>query len=290
MCALGGGLMDGSSRSFLHAHLVCHCLLLELDRGLALVDTGFGLGDVLQPRPRLSGFFLSQLRPRLDPRETALRQVEALGFRARDVRHILVTHLDFDHAGGIEDFPDAEIHLLARELDAARARHGFIARRRYRPMQWDAALNWSLYEPGRGEPWFGFEAVRSLHGLPPEILLVPLVGHTEGHTGIAVQAEGHWLLHAGDAYFYRGEIDPRNPTSTPGLRAYQTMMQVDREARLANQQRLRALVAGHAREVRVFSAHDAVELEVFAAANPPLPDQRTFSPMGQDTPVPPSPQ
>ena len=38
------------------------------------------------------------------------------------------------------------------------------------------------------------------------------------------------------------EMDPGNPRCPPGLRAYQTMMQVDREARLANQDRLRGLV------------------------------------------------
>src|SRR3546814_2886084 len=60
---------------------------------------------------------------------------------------------------------------------------------------------------GRGERWFGFEAVRDLDGLPPEILLVPLPGHTWGHSGVAVQEDGGgWLLHAGDAYFYRGEV------------------------------------------------------------------------------------
>lgn len=98
--------------------------------------------------------------------------------------------------------------------------------------------------PGRaaGEPWFGFEAVRALDGLPPEILVVPLPGHTWGHAGIAVDrgAEG-WLLHAGDAYFYRHEVRRAKRKCTPGLRGYQTMMEVDRDRRLANQARLRAL-------------------------------------------------
>jgi glyoxylase-like metal-dependent hydrolase (beta-lactamase superfamily II) len=38
--------------------------------------------------------------------ETAVRQIERLGSPA-DVRHILPTHLDFDHAGGLEDLPGA---------------------------------------------------------------------------------------------------------------------------------------------------------------------------------------
>jgi dihydrofolate reductase len=40
------------------------------------------------------------------------------------------------------------------------------------------------YQPGDGEPWFGFERVRPLDGLPPEIALIPLIGHTFGHAGV----------------------------------------------------------------------------------------------------------
>lgn len=263
MCPVGGRLMDGRSRG-LTARLVCHCLLIETDQGLVLVDTGFGTGDVRRPQPRLSRFFLTLDNIRLREEDTARRAVERLGFRAEDVRHIVLTHLDFDHAGGIGDFPNATVHVFARELHAAREeRRGALATRRYRPLQWDAGVRWRGYKAG-GEPWFGFEAVRDLDGLPPEILLVPLVGHTWGHCGVAVRDADGWLLHAGDAYFFAGEMDPGNPRCPPGLRAYQTMMQVDREARLANQDRLRGLVRDHGEQVRVFCAHDHGDLIRFA--------------------------
>jgi glyoxylase-like metal-dependent hydrolase (beta-lactamase superfamily II) len=85
--------------------------------------------------------------------------------------------------------------------------------------------------------------VRDLEGLPPEILFVPLPGHTWGHAGVAIQQQGAgWLLHAGDAYFYRGEMREAKRRCTPGLRAYQTMMETDRQLRLANQERLRRTV------------------------------------------------
>lgn len=264
-CPVGGRLFDGYSRG-LTAHLVCHCLLVETDRGLVLVDTGFGLRDVRQPRPRLSPFFLAFNNIQLREEDTALRAVERQGFQASDVRHIVVTHLDFDHAGGIEDFPNATVHVFGRELEAARAqRRGFIASQRYRTQQWDEAVNWQAYEAG-GEPWFGFEAVRDLKGLPPEILMVPLIGHTWGHCGVAVDTGGNangggWLLLAGDAYFFHGEMDVDNPHCPPGMRAYQAMMEVDRASRLANQDRLRGLLRGHGGEVRVICSHDKVELD-----------------------------
>ncbi|WP_223281445.1 MBL fold metallo-hydrolase [Streptomyces antnestii] len=46
-------------------------------------------------------------RPVLDTGETAVRQVAALGYDIEDVRHIVLTHLDLDHAGGLRDFPPA---------------------------------------------------------------------------------------------------------------------------------------------------------------------------------------
>ena len=260
MCPMGGRLFDGYSDG-LSAHLVCHCLLVETDRGLVLVDTGFGLRDVRQPRPRLSPVFVAMNRIQLREEDTALRAVERLGFLASDVRHIVVTHLDFDHAGGIEDFPNATVHVFGRELEAARGqRKGFVASQRYRPPQWDEAVNWQAYEAG-GEPWYGFEAVRDLNGLPPEILMIPLPGHTWGHCGVAVDNGNGWLLLAGDAYFHHDEMNPDHPHCPPGMRAYQRLMEVDHAARLANQDRLRALVRGHGNEVRVVCSHDKVELD-----------------------------
>jgi glyoxylase-like metal-dependent hydrolase (beta-lactamase superfamily II) len=139
MCPVGGRLMDGPGRGPGPARLVCHCLLIESERdGLVLVDTGLGLRDVRRPRPRLDGTFLSIMRLPLREEETAVRQIERLGYRASDVRHIVLTHLDFDHAGGLEDFPDATVHVLEAEHHAAAgSRSGFVARGRYRPMQWD---------------------------------------------------------------------------------------------------------------------------------------------------------
>lgn len=264
MCPFGGHLMGRPEPGLGPARMTCHCLLVETDRdGLVLVDTGLGAADVAQPEERLSRFFLALMRPRLDLAETAREQVLALGFSPRDVRHVVLTHLDFDHAGGLADFPDATVHLLADEVAAARRRTTWIERGRYRPRQWTPEPSWQTYSPG-GEEWFGFRCVRDLVGLPPEILLVPLPGHTLGHTGVAVRTLGGWLLHAGDAYFYRDEIDPEAPTCPLGLRAYQAFMEADRAARLANQARLRELVRVHGGDVRVLCSHDATLFEAFA--------------------------
>ncbi|QBQ56564.1 MBL fold metallo-hydrolase [Nitrosococcus wardiae] len=258
MCPFGGRFIDGFSWG-LTAKLVCHCLVIETNVGLVLVDTGFGLQDIRVTHHRLDRIFLKLIGIQLQEEQTALRQIEKLGFKRQDVRHIILTHLDFDHAGGITDFPEAQIHVLGSELEAARHPHNFLARQRYRSQQWSLEKNWVTYSFS-GEKWFGFESVRNLKSLPPEILLVPLAGHTRGHTGVAIKAKDGWVLHAGDAYFFRGEMDPEKYHCTFGLRLFQRIMEVDRKLRLENQERLRQLIHDR-QEVQIFSAHDAIELE-----------------------------
>ena len=271
-CPVGGALFDGCSTGLL-GHIVCHCLLIETDaHGLVLVDTGYGLKDVDHPHradPRIPKPWRAMLNIRLREEETALRQVEARGFQASDVRHIIATHLDFDHAGGLEDFPNATVHVMAREYDDATQPHtGFVARNRWRMPQLNAVADWRRYG-ARGEDWFGFEAVRDLDGLPPEILLVPLPGHTWGHAGVAVRQDGgRWLLHAGDAYFYRGEMREAERRCTPGLRAYQRLMEADARSRIDNQARLRRLSIERRDVVTVTCTHDPVELARLQAGDP----------------------
>ena len=52
--------------------LVAHCLLIETESDLVLVDTGMGLVD-MKPRHTLGRHFEATLRPTLDPEETAIR-------------------------------------------------------------------------------------------------------------------------------------------------------------------------------------------------------------------------
>ena len=131
----------------------------------------------------------------------ALPQIEALGFRRSDVRHLVLTHLDFDHAGGFPDFPQARVHVHAEEKDAALTRATLNQKERYRSLQFVHGPVWVPYE-SLGEPWKNVPAMRQLEGLPPEILALPMRGHSRGHAAIAVDTGHGWLVHGGDAYFH----------------------------------------------------------------------------------------
>lgn len=239
---------------------MCHVLVVETRGGLVLVDTGIGTGDLADPQRRLGRGFVTLTAPKLLRDETALAHVERLGFQASDVRHIVPTHLDVDHAGGLSDFPAAEVHVLDREHRAAMGASSFRHKFRYRAPQWEHRPRWQLHRVD-GERWFGFDAVRAVPGSDDEVLLIPLHGHTAGHCGVAVRTPGGWLLHAGDAYFFHGEMDLARPRCTAALSLFQRVAAVDNALRLANQARLRELKRGHGGEVTIFSAHSPVELK-----------------------------
>lgn len=252
MCPVGGRLFNRARR------FACHVLLIESEQGLVLVDTALGLDALRALEEWTAPTFVRLVRPQVDESMTALRQLEALGHRAADVRHIVLTHLDTDHAGGLADFPAAQVHLLGDEHDAALARATAMERDRYNPRQWAHGPAWRVHRP-RGERWYGFEAVRDIPGLPPEILLVPLVGHTRGHAGVAVDLGSRWLLHCGDAYFDRDELRSEGGGALP-LRLFQRAEATDHGARLRNLARLRDLSSGGGAGVTLFCAHDPDEL------------------------------
>ena len=257
MCPRGSRLFTGEGGLLERHRMVAHCLLIEAGERLVLVDTGLGSGDVADPK-RLGPFFNHVVQPEARQVETAISQIRALGLDPADVADVVCTHLDVDHAGGLPDFPEARVHVFRPEREAA-LRPSLRERARYVTDHFAHGPNWAAHDVA-GEEWEGFEAVRAIDGLDPEILIVPLVGHSRGHSGVAVRDAGGWLLHCGDSYFHRGALEspPRIP---PGFRAFENVVGLNRGRRLDNQERLRELIGRAGERVRPFCAHDPVELE-----------------------------
>ncbi|MGH3674492.1 MAG: MBL fold metallo-hydrolase [Mycobacterium sp.] len=235
------------------APLVCHVLLVETDNGLVLVDTGYGLDDFAHPARRL-GPTRHLLKPACDPSETAAHQVERHGFRSDDVRHIVITHFDVDHIGGISDFPHAKIHVTAAEALGALSHPTRRERLRFRPAQWAHGPNIVEHNPD-GEAWRGFAAAKELDEVSPGIVLVSLPGHTRGHACIAVDAGHRWVLHCGDAFYHYGTLDGRSRVARV-LTAMETIIAFDRKRVRDNHARLVELSRRADPDLFIVCAHD----------------------------------
>ncbi len=224
----------------------CHCLLLERDGRLALVDTGIGLQDIAAPLERIGQAAIQAAGFQFHASLTAARHIERLGFQTADVSDILLTHADHDHVGGLADFPTARVHLSREE-------HGRLQRGsgRYSSAQFAHQPRWVAH-PTSSERWLGLEA-RSLemfHGI--DLRLVPLFGHTLGHCGVALRHDGRWLLHVGDAYYLWVELS----SDDHPISALATLAAEDDTQRQESLSELRRLAREHSSEVEIFGYHD----------------------------------
>jgi len=114
---------DDQNRIRLHAN----CLLLENGSDRVLVETGFG--DKWSDKER--GFYALERRSILD----ALAEADV---DPGDIDHVVVTHLHFDHAGGLthldadgeptSSFPNARVHLQRTEWEDANANKAVMTR------------------------------------------------------------------------------------------------------------------------------------------------------------------
>lgn len=241
--------------------LVSHCLLIVHEERLILVDTGLGTADIEQPKQRLGQAFLNTLKPKLDITETADQQIRQLGFDPVNVTDIFLTHADIEHMGGLLDFPHATVHIYEEELKQI-THAGIKEKIRFHPQRYKEMNNWKIYKQP-DQLWFGLNAFK-IESIPNFTLyMLPLVGHTQGHVGIAIQKhDGKWLLHCGDAYFHYTQLSAngRMPTT---LKIFEASIQSIRHERIRSLKKLKLLKVQHGDQIEFFCSHDPEELKYY---------------------------
>jgi glyoxylase-like metal-dependent hydrolase (beta-lactamase superfamily II) len=151
-----------------------HCALVESERELMLIDTGYG-SDTHDGR---TGHVLEQLA--------------LAGYRREQVSHVVLTHAHGDHIKGctfVEDgerhptFPNACYHL--------------------------ARADWDWFGGAAQPPEFGDHLVSIQRmgllakfdaplRIGAELALLPTPGHTPGHTSVLVESRGRSAIFLGD--------------------------------------------------------------------------------------------
>jgi glyoxylase-like metal-dependent hydrolase (beta-lactamase superfamily II) len=236
----------GSMRPYLpRIRSLVYCLLVETNDGLLLVDTGFGTQDCVSPT-LLMRAFTALLRTPRDLEETALHQIQNLGYKQAELRHIVMTHMHIDHAGGLPDFPEATVHIHAKEHHAIMHPRGLMERF-YVRAHWKHGPNWKIHGDAEPNSWFGFDSILIDPNLQPEIRLIPLHGHSRGHCGVAIRNGNGWLVHCGDATYPFYHFEESQPPD------WLVQWLLGR-----NTPRLKELHANHGDEITLVSSHDLV--------------------------------
>jgi N-acyl homoserine lactone hydrolase len=133
----------------------------------------------------------------MKPEWAVPHQLRARGIDPAAIESIVMTHLHYDHASGLSQFPNATVSVDAREHAAASKGHlleGFIPRLLQTPGQ-----RWTLLDPAAAD-------IDLLGDGTLRLLSTP--GHTPGHRSVALRlASGGDLLLTGDAAYARRTID-----------------------------------------------------------------------------------
>ncbi|GAA4803639.1 N-acyl homoserine lactonase family protein [Tomitella cavernea] len=169
--------------------------LIEHDDGLVLFDGGLDSSAAGDP----VGVY-GEMAERIDIRFTAEqrldRQLAGLGFAVDDIKTVIASHLHFDHAGALKEFPHARTLIGRGEIKYARDPELF-ARGWFRPEDFDDAhgIRWETIDADTDV--FGDGAVTALY----------LPGHTPGSLATMVRLPARTLILGADVVHARAALD-----------------------------------------------------------------------------------
>ena len=192
--------------------LPIHVWVIDHEEGIIIVDTG-ETARVHERgyHPRWHPFYRRAARFFVPPEEELGPQLKAKGIALRDVRHVVLTHLHTDHAGGLSHVVGSRVWVSPGEMERAGGVGGRV--------QGDLPHRWPKwwqpesirFEPRRLGP---FEEAMPLTRRG-DVLIIPTPGHTPHHVSVVVLGDPSCIL-AGDTSYTEqllldGKVDGVSP-------------------------------------------------------------------------------
>jgi N-acyl homoserine lactone hydrolase len=174
--------------------------------GPVLIDTGLPAAAATEGAAVLGRMAGIAYRVEMEPQWAVTEQLRARGVDPFDVKVIVMTHMHYDHASAVADFPQATFVVDADEWRAARS-GGFTTG--YAPKLFDHAFDWREidFDDPRVTSFATFGRTVDLFG-DGAIHLLSTPGHSKGHLSVLLRLEsGRELLLTADAAFARRTID-----------------------------------------------------------------------------------
>lgn len=193
--------------------LGCNCLVVEWDDATprrVIVETGHGSKYSTKEQSLYA----------IDPARWLGAALADAGVAVETITDVIVTHLHFDHAGGLTEpldggaapgdaraiaarptFPAAAVHVQRREFDDARANFGIMTmtyrEENFAPLDEAGAWRW-VDGPAEviAAPRPGMASIRVL----------PAPGHTRGHQAVLIGGRDRTLLFPGDVIPTRAHV------------------------------------------------------------------------------------
>jgi glyoxylase-like metal-dependent hydrolase (beta-lactamase superfamily II) len=174
--------------------------------GPILVDTGVPAACAEEGAKAMGTLAALAHTIEMEPSWAVGAQLRARGLDPMDIRVVVMTHLHWDHAGAVAEFPQATFVVDVAEWRAARSagqRQGYTHRLIDHPYAWrevafDDPRVTSFASFGRTIDLFGDGSVR----------LLSTPGHSKGHMSVLLRLEsGRELLLTADAAYARRTID-----------------------------------------------------------------------------------
>jgi len=131
--------------------------------------------------------------------------LEMLGVDAASVQDVIISHMHYDHAGTLDDFPAATFHLQEKEMQYATGRHMCHAHmgQAYSP---DHVTN-LVHKVFEGRVAYHDGA----RDIAPGISVHLIGGHTMGVQCVRVKTSRGWVIVASDAVHFYENMEATSP-------------------------------------------------------------------------------
>jgi len=170
--------------------------VLEREGRVTLFDAGLPAAMLDREERYLKALQSQDLDVTMDADTTVTRCLEKLDIDAAKVEQVVVSHLHFDHCGGLRELPNARLVIQRKEWEAGfepELSSQYALRKRYFDLGHDVLL---------------LDGEHDLFG-DSSAMVIPSPGHTPGHQSLRVRTEAGDHILVGDACYHGGVVESR---------------------------------------------------------------------------------
>jgi len=176
---------------------VCSVLIIH-DEGPILIDTGLNPDGLTDPE-RAWGPRAKIIQPELTKEDDIRSRLKQINLEVTDIKIVILTHLHWDHSGGLRFFGHCPVMVQKVEYRFAFNPDSFVSGQ-YMRNHFDFPLNYNLLE--------GDQIIL------PGMSVIKTPGHTPGHQSILVKmASGTFCIFSGDAIPLEENLTLKIPSS-----------------------------------------------------------------------------